>query len=467
MVRSPCSAGRWRMAAACCLAALAPQHWRLLILGAPHASRHAGEQVTRVLEAVKPSLVLLELDRLDFASLVSAASLGADVSKAPAAVAARHTAEAVPEAAAALRWVARAGEASASYSHRVLAAPLDRPQLTTRRRLAWRMLQQPAQLFSARRHWGGTPPPGGKGPEAARAWRERLRDECPTLHDVVIEERDEFMAYQVLLRLEAHLACVYEVEYHHQGCATDSEGARQLLARRGARDAERVGSALTWALDGPPCGGGGLWAQPAWSSSLRRPPRLPEPERVVVICGPAHVDGLAARLAAFLGGETTGVAPASRQLLARNAALLPRLLANADMVSWADVDGYSEPHSVLLEEASAALQSVGPTESDVASQHRPSDTIAARVGGSGRFGPLAGAVESFFEDEAAVQTSGKPKVPAGGPVFVQDRLRDLSFCPLNAWPAFFGLYLVGPVLLFIVIPAKIDLYWFDPISRIS
>ena len=36
-------------------------------------------------------------------------------------------------------------------------------------------------------------------------WRKDLQASCPILHDVMLQERDEFMAYRILLALELRL----------------------------------------------------------------------------------------------------------------------------------------------------------------------------------------------------------------------------------------------------------------------
>ena len=59
----------------------------------------------------------------------------------------------------------------------------------------------PWQLLGLRRHWGEMPLE-----VEAEAWRAQLRDSCPILHDVMLQERDEFMTYRILLALELRLA---------------------------------------------------------------------------------------------------------------------------------------------------------------------------------------------------------------------------------------------------------------------
>lgn len=43
--------------------------------------------------------------------------------------------------------------------------------------------------------------------------------------------------------------------------------------------------------------------------------------------------------------------------------------------------------------------------------------------------------------------------------FINERMRELSKKPLPIWPIVLSVYVTCPLLLFVVIPASIDLYW--------
>lgn len=50
--------------------------------------------------------------------------------------------------------------------------------------------------------------------------------------------------------------------------------------------------------------------------------------------------------------------------------------------------------------------------------------------------------------------------------FVNERLRELSKRPLPVWPVFLVAYVAFPTLLFIVLPAQLDLYWLKVRSKL-
>ena len=261
----------------------------------------------------------------------------------------------------------------------------------------------------------------------------------------VPEERDEFMAYQILLGLERHLSS----RYHFAGEAPEEEDLlMRRLQRRAAAEKSRIGAALRWSLGD----GGDLGER---SAPAEAPPRLllqlgeewesfsvpearPSPEHVVVICGPAHVEALRHRLEAALGDSK-----AAHRFLAQNAGLLPRLLINATW-RW-------EPGSV--QDILSMVESV------------PSpDAVHVQGHGQGPLGPVGPLAAMAASASNALGLSAKVpenRVPfAGpGPLFIHERLRSLSQRPLPVWPVFLVMYILTPVLAFLVIPIAIDIRW--------
>lgn len=441
------------MAQSILTAVLAPQHWRIVVLGVAHAGGPASAQVVRrLLDVLQPSILCVELDRRDFAR--HGAALSPAASPAEAAATAEAFERAVPEVDAALRWAA-AGREGAGVR---VAVPIDRDQLTTRRRLALFLAQQPGQLFRSRRFFGELP--DARDGAAIAAWRHHVRVECPALHDVLLEERDEYMSYQILLRLDARIAA--RAAHASSTVPSGSSAAagdtiEKLLQARSARATARLRAAMQWALDGPALGSGGLRAHPEWADTAASLPPLVA-ETVVVLCGPAHVDGITTRLRAALGDE--GGAE-QRRFLAQNSTLFPNLLCTVDGHSAAE--GASEAE--LAREVAASLggpqgQGGGGLVGEAATSHRWGDhglgpLTSLVVGFCSKLGGLragAGAVEGV---------AGAAIVPAGSlaPVFVHDRLRDLSRQPLPVWPAFIAAYVFLPFTVFVIIPAKLDMWW--------
>jgi len=415
----------------------------------------------RLLESFRPSVVFLELDRQDFARLRHSASASPEEAQHAADLAA----DAAPELAEVLRWAdahsplcSTAWEQSTGSTCTLI--PVDRSQVTTRRRLIYRLSMQPWQVFRSGRYWGEMPDVAD-----IAEWRSAFQRDCPTLHEVLLEERDEFMAYQILLRLDARLARTWHA------AATQSEGGERYtpgadedwvvdgLQRVAARDKALVEAALRWSLDGPPCGAGGLLRQPELAARFPTLPPSPRPaegvggdigvggaapveERVLVVCGPAHVGGLTAHLRSFLGGsaeDVGGDGTLARQFLARNAALLPHLLANSDRPG-------------VLRKDQSALEFVAAAWGALAG-----DDAAERTGGDAPPGAAAAP-----RSQSAVRLA----VPLHM-AFVHERLRELSWRPVAMWPVFLLTYVVCPALIFIVLPAKFDLYWLQGLGRIK
>jgi len=437
------------------VSALRPQHWQLLVVGASHGSRSAALALERLLEAFRPAVIFLELDRQDFALLRS--STGTAGQQQPRL--AHYTAHAAPECVGAISWAL----GGSSGARRSAVVPVDRDQLTTRRRLAYQIAQQPLQLLQARRYWGSVPASG----EPVGQWCERLRRDCPAVHEVVIEERNQFMAYQILLHLDSRLRRSYgAIRAPPAEASAAEEWASSRLSQVGAAHIARTEAALEWVLDGPPCGAGGLWSHPEWCESLQRPAEPPSPERVLVLCGPAHVDGLSAHLAACLGGGDV-VSASTRHFLARNAAVIPRLLANMDWPWGKDSDGGAASPLQQAARLAAEEASLVQAQGEVARQEARAPGIVNGFLAKG-FGPLTLLAEKLCDfligrNEEVVQATGLGAAAAAAAapssVFLQDRLRDLSRRPLPVWPVFLTVYLACPVLLFIVIPAHIDIYW--------
>mmetsp|Transcript_47890 Transcript_47890/g.138535 ORF Transcript_47890/g.138535 Transcript_47890/m.138535 type:complete len:462 (-) Transcript_47890:349-1734(-) len=447
---------------------LTPQHWQLLVLGAAHGSRSAARTLERVLDIFRPALIFLELDRQDFALLSSSVSTPGPEQPHLA----RYAAHAAPECAGALRWaqaradVAEAAEGHAAQWHtrRCEVIAVDRDQLTTRRRLAFKIAQQPLQLLSARRYWGSAPTGDGSVSE----WVEHLRRDCPALHEVVLEERNQFMAYQILMHLDARLHRSYpKLPSDLEHAEAEDDWAGSCLKRVGGIQMARTRDALQWVLDGPPCGSGGIWMRPEWLNSLNRPAEPPSSERVLVICGPAHVDGLSAHLTSCLG-DGSGACASAQHFLARNAATLPRLLANHDWPWARSEDHAAQDREFLLKQAAQlAVQDASSAHADggVAGMETCQSGMLSKFLARG-FGPLTLLAERGWqwlagqqEDRLHCEPSRAGVSVAVGPVFVHERLRDLSRRPLPVWPAFITIYIACPLLLFIVIPAHIDIYW--------
>ncbi|CAE7213407.1 unnamed protein product [Symbiodinium sp. CCMP2592] len=399
------------------LAALAPQHWRLLVAGIPHGHPQSAPILRRLLEAFQPAMLFLEIDKQDLAGLRMSGSSDSVAS----------------ECAEALRW---------AEGHSRKLAPIDREQLTTRRRLAQSLSLHPGQLLSSRRHWGAVVPPTA----CATAWRELLLQDCPVLHEVMLEERDEFMAYQILLGLERHLSS----RYKFAGDQSEDQDLVCRLQRRAAAETARIGAALRWSLGERGRLGSvvpevaGVQEAPVldeldeWAS-FSVPDARPSPEHVVVICGPAHVEALRHRLEAALGDSK-----AAHRFLAQNAGLLPRLLINA---TWRWEPG--SPQDIL---------------SMVESMPSPSDAVLHAQGHGPRpHGPLTAMAASASNalGLSAAKASPENRVPfAGpGPLFIHERLRSLSQRPLPVWPVFLIMYILAPVLAFLVIPIAIDMRW--------
>eukprot|EP00439_Symbiodinium_sp_Y106_P023033 s3460_g2.t2 len=402
------------------LAALAPQHWRLLLAGIPHGHPQSAPILRRLLEAFQPAMLFLEIDKQDLAGLRMSGSSDFVAS----------------ECAEALRW---------AEGHSRKLAPIDREQLTTRRRLAQSLSLHPGQLLSSRRHWGAVVPPTA----CVTAWRELLLQDCPVLHEVMLEERDEFMAYQILLGLERHLSS----RYKFAGDQSEDQDLVCRLQRRAAAETARIGAALRWSLEERrklgsvvPEVAAGVQEAPVLNeleewASFSVPDARPSPEHVVVICGPAHVEALRHRLEVSLGDSK-----AAHRFLAQNAGLLPRLLINA---TWRWEPG--SPQDIL-----SMVESMPSPDADALlhAQGRPRPLPRPH----GPHGPLTAAASAL----SAAKVKASPEKPhspfAGpGPFFIHERLRSLSQRPLPVWPVFLIMYILAPVLAFLVIPIAIDM----------
>ncbi|CAJ1376940.1 unnamed protein product [Effrenium voratum] len=369
------------------LARLSRRSLRLVLCGCPHGSREGAAALGAVLQDVQPSAVFLEIDREDLFRMrpLKVAEEPAQ-GNSPRASLEPALAETFPEYAEAIRW---------ATARRLPLVALDRPQRTTRRRLAQQLLLQPLQLLAARRYWGAVPETA-----SAAAWRASLKRHCPVLHDVMLEERDEFMTYRILLALERLAPSRRTPELH------GLQSAPQLLGRRAARDVARVNAAL--------------------ARSLREESCTPQPSgphrAVLVLCGPAHVWGLHRRLARFLDGAWR-----SRRLLAENAALLPRLGA----LCAGGGEEEERPDSPALEDEVQAV----------------------------RLGPVTTMTSMVWEALASKEQPEQPEPGPVGPLFVHERLRDLSQTPPPVWPVFVLVYVACPLLVFVIIPAQIHLQW--------
>ena len=265
------------------------------------------------------------------------------------------------------------------------------------------------------------------------------------------KERDEFMAYQILLGLEQRLA-----GQHKNGGAGRSFGdgealleasLTQQLQRRAELDAARIGAALRWTLE------------PNEPNTLKPVQRIcdleewrsfsnplqPDPEHVLVICGPAHVEALRHRLEASMGASRP-----AHMFLARNAGLFPRLLINATAWNWEPVSPKAVLSLVSMEEGNAES---APTAT-------PGPDTLGRLKTYDGLGPLATMVSSAWEALGPSSTRPMPTLSASaGPVFVHERLRSLSQKPLPMWPVFLVMYFMVPALAFLVIPIAIDMRW--------
>lgn len=424
------------------IVALRPQHWQLLIVGAAHGSPAIAGSLRRLLDAFQPAVVFLELDRRTLALFDPPAGAPSEAASVRAATAAG---DAAPECAEVVRWAVSRRVGGPLHSAAIKAAacplvPIDRDQLNTRRRLTTRLAVQPMQVLRAHHYWGSMPDTAD-----IDEWCNNLSRDCPAIHGVVLEERDEFMSYRILQHLEARLAAAagpwrqpalgaaggqgHAGEGHagegHAG-GRPAEWLPHALRSRAAAESKRIAAALRWSLEGPACGEGGLRLQPAFAGLSRCGP--PPEERLLVLCGPAHVDGLARHLAAGLGEGATAAA-CEGQFLARNAALFPRLLANADW-PWVGLRS-SEPNEAQL---AAFAKDVLTGEDSRTAPELPSRGRAQDLRNRRQAAPL--------------QT-----------VFVHERMRDLSRTPLPVWPVLALAYIVCPFLIFIVIPARVDLYW--------
>ncbi|CAE8701650.1 unnamed protein product, partial [Polarella glacialis] len=90
---------------------------------------------------------------------------------------------------------------------------------------------------------------------------------------------------------------------------------------------------------------------------------------------------------------------------------------------------------------------------------------------SSGMGPLATLGDGLWRQlsgDRGAEKSSSPRLPRdrapplgmrGGPLFVHERLRELSRKPLPMWPVFLAAYVAVPALVFIVLPAHIDMYW--------
>jgi len=420
-----------------CAAALVPPRWQVLVVGVSHGSSSSAEIVRRILARVRPSLVCLELDRKDFEMLRSSPE---------------HDTTGAPECAAALRWVQETVDDQPGCPACV-AIPIDRDQDTTRRRLMFSLIQHPVQMFNARRYWGHVENIDSMA--SLKSWQNDLRGHCAVLDEVVHEERDEFMTYRILTSMEHHLAR-HRPEFASmpsqraltRQCHSPPIGLTSmddLLQARAKTEEAHVNAALRRVLDDPRV------------DDSCAAPRL----RVVVLCGPAHVAGLADRLAACLGDHAArgGTQGAHRLFLARNAASFPHLLASTHA-----------PTPVQREDAAREAEHMTSTaELDFVSSVT---TKQERIGGASlglvvpvylrmRMGPLTGIVErvtSWFSRKSEAVHPPAPLLNAfDQSVFAHERMRELSRRPLPVWPMMLTAYLIAPLLLFVVVPAKLDM----------
>jgi len=323
----------------------------------------------------------------------------------------------------------------------------------------------------ARRYWGAMP---AMGQEAVAQWRQQLQSDTPSMHEVLFDERDEYMVYQILMHLDSRLATCYAPSSPSSpshsarlgqkrasaascaGMVEEADWINSRLRQIAATSTAEISAALRWALDGPRSGDGGIWAHQEWCTKLQRPLQPPESEHLVVVCGPAHVDGLAQRLDRHIGGcSDDGCGNAlQRHFLARNAALLPHLLVNSDW-HWLRLRQKANS-SLLLHQAADMAQ----TEETAKAGVKPIVQTAWA------FGPLTLLAlrlwtwRPFVSGESSehVAQSAARRPIASPVVVVQERLRDLSHRPLPVWPVFLVVYLVCPLMACIVIPAQVDIH---------
>ena len=64
-----------------------------------------------------------------------------------------------------------------------------------------------------------------------------------------------------------------------------------------------------------------------------------------------------------------------------------------------------------------------------------------------------------WEALASKEQPEQPEPAPVGPLFVHERLRDLSQTPPPVWPVFVLVYVACPLLVFVIIPAQIHLQW--------
>jgi len=444
-----------------CVAPLTLQHWQLLIVGAEHGSSTAARSVKRLLDVFQPSVIFLELDKADFARLAPLWAQGSHSSYEK-----ELALELSPECATAVQWAS-----GVEGSRHCAVVPVDRAQLTTRRRLACKLAQQPLELLRARRYWGAM---SATGQTAVAQWRQQLRRESPSLHEVLFDERDEYMAYQILMHLDSRVAACYALSSpsfssHPQsslqrqtstaGCVGTVEEEKWInsrLRQMAATSTAEIGAALRWAFDGPHSAEGGIWAHQEWYTKLQRPLQPPASERLLAVCGPAHVEGLANRLDEYIGDcNDDGGKALQRHFLARNAALFPHLLVNSDW-HWSQVRRDADSSSVLHQAADMArTEETSKAEVKPFSQTSwafgPLTSLALRLCAWRPFGN-AESMEHVGQSAAAICR------PVASPGVVQERLRDLSHRPLPVWPVFLAVYVVCPLMVCVVIPAQIDIH---------
>lgn len=372
------------------LATLAAQRWRLLICGLRHG--RSVEALQQVLEDFQPAAIFLELDRENFYHLRCRRD---------------HFTDAAPEVAEAIRW--------AEQRQRPLT-PLDRPQLCTRRRLAQRMaLGNPMQLYAVRRYWGEMPQ------EDATSWRAKLQRDCPILHEVMLEERDEFMIYRILLALERRLA---QRSVKGQSLNSGALGLPALLEQRAVLEKQRLNEAMR-------------------ANQSRSTIGSHDWENVLVLCGPAHVKELQRRLQFALSDPHF-----SPRFLAMNATLLPHLWRNQSHQPPAQIGDLGDGGRWDVELAAKTQELLEEVETKVAP--------VATAG----FGPLTMLADQVWRLLPQVDGEERPvQYEPPSVEFIHERLRELSKKPLPIWPIVLLVYITCPLLVFVVIPAAIDLYW--------
>jgi len=302
----------------------------------------------------------------------------------------------------------------------------------------------------------------------AAEWRAQVLHECPVLHDVVLEERDEYMTYRILLGLNAHLQYGSQKPYCRtntcadaaisdvpgvDGTDLDSQPSMGELLKSSSEGATaRVNAALRWALDERAGNDCGIHALPEWAHPTL-PVVPPQPEFVAVLCGPAHVDALATRIGGMLDGSSAG-----RHFLAANSALMPHLLFNSTW-PWAHLrtgEGSIKKLTLLVE---AVME-----DFDGGNSKASTNNIRGRgqdVAFQG-FGPITRLADFFFGNKKPEQGTAPSLYVPGAPAFLHNRLRDLSDRPLPVWPVFAGAYVILPILIFIVVPAKLEIWFVLP-----